>query len=146
MDQILEQVSRARRRLWLELFINRLITAWFVGLAVALVALAVPKVIAVSGLPANWSLWCIAAGLGGGTLATFVWMLIDNKSQLEAAVELDTRFGLRERVASSLSLSPTDAATPAGQALLQDASRAIAKVEVGKKFGVELPRKRWLPW
>jgi hypothetical protein len=145
MDQILEQVSRARRRLWLELFLNRLTTSWFVGLSVALVALAIPKLVAISGLPANWSLWCITIGLGAGTIAALVWTLVDNKSTLDAAVELDSRFGLRERVASSLSLTPTDAATPAGQALLLDASRAIAKVEVGSRFGVELPRKRWLP-
>lgn len=145
MDQILEQVSRARRRLWLELFLNRLTTAWFVGLSLALMALAVPKVFAVSDLPANWSLWCIAVGLGAGAVAAILWMLVDNKSQLDAAVELDSRFGLRERVASSLSLTPNDVATPAGQALLQDTLKTIAKVEVGSKFGLELPRKRWLP-
>ncbi len=145
MDQILAQVSRVRRRLWLELFLNRLVTCLFVSLAIALVAMGIPKLVSIPGLPANWTWWCAAVGLGAGTIFALVWTLVSGLSTLDAAVELDSRFELRERVSSSLALSEEEAATPAGQALLTDASRAIQKIEVGSRFGISLPRRKWLP-
>lgn len=145
MDQILAQVSRARRRLWLELFFNRLVTSLFATMTLALVALAVPKLVAIENLPERWSLWCGLAGSGLGLLTALVWSLVDGLSELDAAVEIDSRFELRERVSSSLALSPEVAGSPAGQALLADATRAIRRLEVTSQFGIEVPRKRWLP-
>jgi chemotaxis protein histidine kinase CheA len=145
MDQILAQVFRARRRLWLELFLNRLFTCLFAALAVAIVAIAVPKIVAVPNLPAHWTWWCAIGGIGGGTVAALAWTLMRGLSTLDAAVELDRRFELRERVSSSLALTPEAIETPAGQALLHDAARAIERVEVGSRFGITLPQRRWLP-
>ena len=64
---------------------------------------------------------------------------------LEAAVEIDRRFDLRERVASSLSLSPDDQTTDAGSALMSDAVRAVGGIDVDDKFRVRLSRRAWLP-
>jgi hypothetical protein len=145
MDQILAQVSRARRRLWLELFLNRLFLCLFVALAVAVVAIAVPKVFAIPNLPANWTTLCGVGSVIAGTIAALVWTLLRGLSPLDAAVELDRRFDLRERVSSSLALTPEAVESPAGQALLHDAARAIERVEVGSRFGISLPQRRWLP-
>jgi hypothetical protein len=145
MDQILAQVSRARRRLWLELFLNRLFTCLFVALIIAVVAIAVPKIFAVPNLPANWTVLCGVGSLVFGTVAALGWTLFRGLSTLDAAVELDRRFELRERVSSSLALTPQAVETPAGQALLHDAARAIERVEVGSRFGITLPQRRWLP-
>lgn len=145
MDQILAQVSRARRRLWLELFLNRLFQCLFVALAVAIVAIAVPKIFAIPSLPANWTWWCALGSIGLGTLTALVWTLFRGLSTIDAAMELDRRFELRERVSSSLALTPAAVETPAGQALLHDAARAIERVEVGSRFGISLPQRRWLP-
>ena len=114
MKQILAQVSRAPRRLWLELFLNRALTCLFISLVVAVVAIAVPKFFVIENLPSNWTLLCAMVGVVGGLLAALVWTLLRGRSTLDAAVELDNRFDLRERVSSSLALSPDDAATPAG--------------------------------
>ena len=43
MDQIRKQVARARRRLWMELLLNRLVNCWFAALIVAALAIALPK-------------------------------------------------------------------------------------------------------
>lgn len=145
MDQILAQVSRARRRLWLQLFLNRLTTCLFITMTLALVAMAVPKFVAVADLPLRWSLWCAMAGIGLGFLTALIWTLVDGLSEIDAAVELDSRFDLRERVSSSLALSSDDADSPAGQALLADAARAVRRLEVTSQFGIKIPRKRWLP-
>ena len=144
MDQILAQVSRARRRLWLELFINRLFLCLFGALAAGVVAIAVPKFIAIPGLPEHWTVVCAIVSVVAGFLVALVWTILRGLSPLDAAVELDRRFDLRERVSSSLALTPEAADSPTGQALLHDASRAVARVEVGSRFGVTLPHRRWL--
>ncbi len=145
MDQILEQVSRARRRLSWELFLNRLIRCWFAALVVAMVAIAVPKVAAFENLPTQWSLKCGLVAMVAGTIVAALWTWLRGRSELEAAAEIDERYGLKERVASSLSLSASDAETPAGQALLADAVRAVRRVDIDERFRIRLASRAWLP-
>ncbi len=145
MDQILEQVARARRRLSLELFLNRLIRCWFVGMIVAFVAIALPRIVTIANLPSRWELFCGIVGLVGGLLVASVWTLLRGRTELEAAVEIDRRYNLRERVASSLSLSPANAETPAGQALVNDAIRSLRRVDIDEKFRIQFHRRAWLP-
>src|SRR5207244_1598278 len=57
---------------------------------------------------------------------------------VEAAVELDKRFLLKERVTSSLTLSPQLAETSAGQALLADADAHASQIQVGSRFPLRL--------
>ncbi|NOZ40001.1 MAG: hypothetical protein GXP24_07225 [Planctomycetes bacterium] len=144
MDQIREQVRRARRRLSLELFLNRLLRCWFASFVLVVVALAVPKLWAVD-LPANWPLWCVLTGLTFGLLFALTWTWWRGRSELEAGVEIDRRYGLKERVASSLTLSPEEAKTPAGQALLTDAMRAVGRIDVDEKFKIRFQQRAWLP-
>ena len=150
MEQLLAQVRRARLKLWMELFLGRLWRCWFVALVLAVVAIGVPKIVAVdhftgNGLPADWALRWTAAALGLGFLAAAAWTYFRGRSELDAAVEIDLRYGLKERVASSLSLSPEDAKTPAGQALLSDAIRAVGRVNVDERFRISMPSRPWLP-
>ncbi|WP_428308370.1 hypothetical protein [Lacipirellula sp.] len=145
MDQIRQQVARARRRLWLELFLNRLVHCWFVALIVAAVAIAVPKFVAVENLPANWTAWWLGAAFVGGLGVALGWMFFRGRSELEAAMEIDRRFGLRERVASSLSLPAELSETPAGQALLNDAVRAVSRLEISQQFRVRVGSVALLP-
>ncbi len=145
MDQIREQVRRARRRLSLELFLNRLLRCWFFALVAAVVAIATPKLWAIENLPDNWSLLCALGGLAMGLLVAMVWTWLRGRSELEAAVEIDRRYGLKERVASSLSLTPDAAKTPAGQALLSDALRAVGRVDLDERFKIRFHSRAWLP-
>ena len=117
MDQILEKVTRVRRRLSLELFCNRLVRCWFIGMIVAVVAIAIPKLFLIENLSDQWDLWCGIGGFVGGLLVALGWTIVRGRSELEAAVEIDSRYHLRERIASSLSLTPEDAETPAGRGL-----------------------------
>jgi hypothetical protein len=145
MDQILAQVRQARRRLWLELLVNRLMRCWFAALAVAVVAIAAPKVVAIENLPADWTLWCLTASLAVAMVVALSWTWLRGRSELDAAVELDSRFGLRERVASSLSLTPALAETPMGRALTADTLRAVRRLHVKDRFPVRVDRRGWLP-
>jgi hypothetical protein len=145
MDQIRKQVSRARRRLWVELFLNRLIRCWFVTLLVAAAAIAMPKLVAVENLPAQWTAAWLGGAIGGGLLAALLWTWLRGRSELDAAMEIDRRFELKERIASSLSLPPEAVETPAGRALLNDALRAISRLEIDQRFRIHLGRSAWLP-
>jgi septal ring factor EnvC (AmiA/AmiB activator) len=54
---------------------------------------------------------------------------------------LDERFGLKERVTTSLTLAPGQEMTPAGQALLADVNERLGNLDVGSGFPVRVP---WL--
>jgi hypothetical protein len=52
---------------------------------------------------------------------------------------------LRERVASSLQLSPAEGDSPAGRALLNDTRRVVARLDVAPHFRLHLVRRQWVP-
>ena len=52
------------------------------------------------------------------------------------------RFGLKERVSSTLALSPEERESAAGQALVADAVRRVEQIEVSERFGVTF--SRWI--
>jgi chemotaxis protein histidine kinase CheA len=145
MDQLREQVSRARRRLVLEQFMGRLVWCLFATLSLAALGIAAPRLFVFHDLPTSWDAAWLLGGFGAGILAAVAWTLISNRSPLDAAMEIDHRFDLRERVASSLSLSDEDRASGAGQAVVNDALRAVRRIEVDEKFRVQLDRRAWWP-
>jgi hypothetical protein len=145
MDQIRKQVERARRRLRMELFLGRLVNCLFVALALAVIAIAVPKFVAIEGLPARWDAWALGCSAGLGVAVAIVWTWVSGRSALDAAIEIDRRFDLKERVASTLSLPDDIVTTPAGQALVRDAERAVRRCEIDDRFRIRLGRSAWLP-
>jgi DNA repair exonuclease SbcCD ATPase subunit len=78
-------------------------------------------------------------------LIAAVWTLFSRRTPLDAAIEIDRRFELRERVASSLSLSPDDQSSEAGRAVVNDALRAVSRIDVDEKFRIHLDRRAWWP-
>ncbi|HEX2475904.1 MAG TPA: hypothetical protein VHK01_14230, partial [Lacipirellulaceae bacterium] len=145
MDQLQKQVARARRRLVLEQFFGRLVWCLLGALTIAAAAVAIPRVLVVTNLPVNWDMAWLAGALGVGFLLAIAWTLIRRRSQLDAAIEIDRRFDLRERVASSLSLRPEEQSSAAGRAVVNDAVRAVKRIEVDEKFPVKLDRRAWWP-
>ena len=117
MDMLERQVRRARRRLAAERFLDVLGWCWSAALLAALVLIAADKF-----WPMGVAAWMWAAGaLGLGLFAAAVWTLLVGGSLLDAAIEIDHRFALKERVSSALGLRPDDRQTKAGEALLADA-------------------------
>src|SRR5262245_22309311 len=124
MDQLRQQIARARRRMILEQFLGRLVWCLFGALTLATIAIAAPRIVAIENLHPDWDTYWLAGALGAGFLTAVAWTFIKSRSQLDAAMEIDRRFDLRERVASSLSLSDEDQSTQAGRAVVNDALRA----------------------
>ncbi|TWT88967.1 Chromosome partition protein Smc [Pseudobythopirellula maris] len=142
---LLAQVDRVRGRMTAERFVQRLGRCLAGGLAVALAAVATPKIVALPGLPTWWSLAWLGAGVVVGLIAAAVWTAVDRPSRHDAAVELDLAFDLRERVASSLSLGGAAHDEPAAQALVEDARRSVERIDVADRVGVQTGRSVWLP-
>jgi hypothetical protein len=141
MDVLQQQIRRARRRLTFQRFLDKLGWCWFAALAAALALVAVDKF-----RPLGVESWAWAAGaLAVGLIAAAVWTLLVRGNSLEAAIEIDHRFGLKERVSSALSLSVADRQTDVGEALVADAVRRVERIDVAGRFGVKLPRRLLLP-
>ena len=145
MDQLREQVARARRRLVLEQLVGRLVWCLFGALTIAAIAVTVPRIFVIGGLPANWDVAWFLGSLGAAFVVATSWTLLRRRSALDAAIEIDRRFELRERVASSLSLGPEEQSSEAGRAVVNDALRAVRRIEVDEKFPVQLDHRAWWP-
>ena len=150
MNQIIKQVNRARRQMVLSQFIQAFCICVFVGLLIASIGLLVPKIWHLSMLATgsnanfwNWS-W-IGGGLGLGVLAAIAWTSMTSANLHQAAVEIDERFKLKERLSSALLLSNTERESDAGQALVKDAADRAELIEVGEEFKMSPSRQMLLP-
>lgn len=141
MDVLKQQVRRARRRLVLQRFLSVLSWNWFGWLLAAAIVVAVGKFVPLH-LP-DWT-WPVAS-LALGFLTTVVWCFVTRRSELEAALEIDRRFGLKERVSSTYALAPDQFDSPAGRALIEDARKRVERLHVADQFRVRLGRWSWLP-
>ncbi len=145
MNEIVRQVARARWRLNLERFLRVAPWMMFAALLVACVGLAIPKFIFLpaTATEAGWRIW-LASWTGGSAVAGLVAAVAatwwNRRSDYEAAVEIDRRFGLRDRVASSLLLSAEERESSMGEALLRDTAQRVALVEIPERFSLHA---RW---
>lgn len=145
METIQQRIDAARGRLILRQWAGRLAWCLLIGFTLAAVAVLAPKILVLPTLPPWWTAaWLAGAGVVG-LLAATVWTYLAPKSRLDAAVEIDQRYELRERIASAMQLQEEDLLTEAGSALARDAERAIGRVEVSERFTFGLDRKAWWP-
>ncbi|HEY2826781.1 MAG TPA: hypothetical protein VGJ04_04215 [Pirellulales bacterium] len=145
MDQLIKQVRKARRRLIVQQFLTALVWCWFATLLVAAAAIVVQKWLLVNVDGLHWAGYWLGGAISAGLLVAIIWTWVVRSMDLETALEIDRRFGLKERVSSALALTPEELQTPFGQALVEDARRRIGKLEVEGRFPITLSRRAWLP-
>lgn len=145
MNQIEHKVTKARRRLILGRFGKALSVTLFAALVVATIAVAVP---ALRFIDVDFSVWT-KAWIGGSILAALiastVYAVVTAPSVSSVASEVDRRFGLRERLSSSMSLSSKDHDTDFGLALVADAEKRADQLAVEEKFPLKPNKLGWLP-
>jgi len=127
------QLARVSRRLFVQSLFIALTWCWAGALLLgAAWCLVEPHVAAAS--PA-WLRWVIAGGLAGAaTVLAVAVAIVRRPSMLDAALSLDAKFGLAERVTTSIALTETERDSPAGLALLADVEQHVAAVEVRKGY------------
>ena len=141
MDELRKQVRRAQRLMTAQRFVNVLGWCWSGALLLALIMVVVGKY---RPLPILWWVWLVGAAVLGLAVAA-VWSMLKRGRVLEAAVEIDRRFALKERVSSALAMPPEDLESEAGQAVSADALRRVQRIHVAEKFAVVPPRRLLLP-
>jgi hypothetical protein len=141
MEKLRRKVRLARRRLAVQQFLRAAPWFLFVALAVAALVIAVDKYYPLGLVSWVWPAIGVAVGVVGAAL--LVWLR--GQSELDAALEIDRRFGLAERVSSAYALPAAERDTPMGRALVDDAVRAIARVDVAPGFRLSLSRAALLP-
>ena len=131
------QVRRVNRRLFVQLFVNRLAWCWAAALGLGAVwFLAEPLLLQT---PPIWLRWTVAGGLVVlATVLTGFLAALAAPSRVHAALALDEQFDLKERVTTSLMMTPEQLATPAGQALLADVHQRVEKLDIPSQFPVRL--------
>lgn len=141
MDVLKQQVRRARRRLAFQRFLAVLSWNWFAWLILAAIVVTVDKY-----WPLGLKAWAWpAAALGCGLITAIAWCFATRRGELEAALEIDRRFGLKERVSSTYSLAVDQLESPAGRALVEDAMKRVERLHIAEQFRVRLGRWSWLP-
>ena len=145
MDALHRRVGIARRRLNLERFLVHLFRSWCAWLVVAVVAIAVRKFWPLAVAEQTWILSSLGVALVAGLASAIIWSYLTNKTELEAAIEIDKRFGLKERVSTALGLDAETRESAAGQALMADTLRRIERLDVGERFRIGLDRSAWWP-
>jgi len=150
VNKIRQKVAQARRRIVIGYFFNVLTWSVFSCLLLAAIGLAVPKIWYLSFLQAesdyqNWVYSWIAGGALLGVLIPLVVTWRKTASQLSAAIEVDRRFGLKERLSSALTLEDEVAETSVGQALLNDAADQADTIDVRDEFRYQPTVRAFLP-
>src|SRR5947208_8500936 len=106
MEEIKRQVSRAQRRLVLQQFLRVFGWSLFTSLLLAAIGLAVPRIWVLSVDPQIWDWSWIGGGLAVGLAMASIWTYCIRRSKLDAAIELDRRYGLRSEEHTSELQSP----------------------------------------
>lgn len=145
MDSIRKQARIARRRLTSQRLLSFLPWTLTIALVVALVGLALPKLM---HLPVEPTIW-FACWLGGTTVVAIITTIcltfLGRATLPDAAAAIDHRFGLRERLSSAMVLTAEDRETELGQALAEDANRRAEKIDVRDQFQWGFTSKLLLP-
>ena len=141
MDNLLKEIGRVQRRLALQRFLGVLGWCWCVSLLAAAAVVGATRFYPLGIIDGQWILGFLAVGL----IVAVGWTLLAITPRLQAALEIDHRFGLKERISSTLVMNPSDRATVAGQALIADADARLRRIAVLEKFPVRPPRQLLLP-
>lgn len=141
MDLIRKQIRRAQWWLGAQRFVHALGWCWFGTLALAAVLVGVDK-----WWPLGIEAWALAAGaLGAGGVLAGGWAWFRGRGPLDAALEIDRRYRLKERISSALALEEQQRQTPVGQALVADAQRQAVRIDLAEQFAFRPPRHLLLP-
>jgi hypothetical protein len=129
----------------LQQFLNVITWSMSAALIIAAIGLATPKIWVMAVDPQVWKWGWFGGALVGGLLIGTLWTFLVRRGPLDAAMEMDHRFELKERISSALSLQPTEVETEAGQALVDDAVHRVERIDVRDKFPFGISWKAFLP-
>lgn len=143
MRELDRPIGRVWRRLRFQRFLSAMV--WTLGACLLATAgtIAAQKYARVAIPIPDWAPFALAGCIGVVVAALIA--LFTGPSRVDAAVAIDRSFHLNERLSTALTLPESLRETPAGQALIADAIRHAADLDIGSKFGPRIPRSAWVP-
>ena len=142
MRELDKPVAGVFRRLRFQRFISSLVWTLAAALFLVAVTLGVARLLNYALPGPDWAPFAIAGGVA--VLVAALIAILSGPSRLDAAVAIDHAFRLNERLSTALTLPAELRETPAGRALLADAIRKVADLDMGSQFGTKLPRRAWV--
>jgi len=138
-----QQIARVSRRLFLQGFLQHLIWCWAGALVLSAVGFLVQLVLQPSFpnfvIEPGQRWLAVSVVMGLASILAAVYALVRSPSKPYAALALDEKFNLKERVTTLLLLTPEQLDSPAGQALFADVSQRIDKLDVASRFPIQIP-------
>lgn len=134
MDNIHHLVRQALRRLHGRRFLYIGSRSLGIALSIAALAILARKIWAVPIAGVEWSVGWLAGSVVAAISWTLVWLFWTREESLDAALEIDRRFQLKERVSSCLALTAAERETEMGQSLIADTARRIGTLELSSQF------------
>jgi len=142
MRELEKPVARVFRRLRYQRFLSTLVWSLAIALAVVAGIIAGERVWNRAVPGPEWLPFAVAGALAVVFAAGFA--SVTGASRLDAAVAIDRVFHLNERVSSAWTLPNDLRETPAGRAVIADASLKLAGLDVAAEFGLRIPRRAWV--
>jgi septal ring factor EnvC (AmiA/AmiB activator) len=132
-----KQLARTRRRLWIQTYLVRTLWCWCGALMLIALWFGVAA-FWLQDLGPRQRLGIAGFLFGSATLLGLFLTMFRAPSRLTAALLLDERCDLRERVTTSLLLSPREQPTAAAQALLADVNSRVGDADIPAKFPLRI--------
>ncbi len=145
MDNLLKEIRRVQRRLAVQYFLGILGWCWFGSLLAAAVAVSAARVWPLQAIVGIHDWHWLAGFLAAGLAVAVIWTCMTVAPAIRAALEIDRRCGLKERVSSTLAMNAADRESEAGQALIADTDARLRRAAVADRFPVRAPRHLLLP-
>lgn len=145
MDPILSKVRQARLRLAMGIF-GRSLARWLlVSLVLATAIAIVPAIWPLDSGPREWIAFWIASAVGVSLVVATLATASRAPTTREAAVEVDRRFGLGERISSAITVDSGERRTAFAEALVADANRRAEQLVIPERFPLRPRRSLWAP-
>jgi hypothetical protein len=137
VSAVQRQIRRVARRLFLQTLLDKLVVCLAIALMVSAAwFLAQPYLL---DSPPDWLRWVVAGSVVlAGAVVAVILAIVKAPDRLSAALLIDERFELRERVTTSLTLGNRERTSPAGQALLADVNERVTGLDVRSRFPFRL--------
>jgi hypothetical protein len=145
MDILRRRIAQAQRREFFHSFLRLTTRLALVGMSVALIAIAVPKIWPLDflqdpGADQAWFWRWIGGAIACALSAAAAISWLRRASPVQTAMEIDRRFRLRERISSAWLMPAAARETGAGTAVVDDARRRAEALVISEQFPIRAGR------
>jgi len=146
MTQMIEKIGRkARKRMMLNGLLDAVPKYLLVYLSMAGIAIAISKLWPIGVDGTQWFVGSVLVAVLATLAHSIVWAVRNNPSLLQATIEFDHRYRLKERLSSALMIQSNDTTSPLGEALLADASKKSEMIDLRDEFAIRFKRPALWP-